>query len=771
MKLKIRLACLSSAALIALCASAAYADDAKPTPPPATDNQNSGANEILVTARKTKETIQDAPLAVSVITGALLEKTNFSQLSDVARFVPGLALVPLNTARDTGSEIRGISTFSFSDAFESSVSTVVDGVVLGREAQGFSDFLDIKSVEVIKGPQGTLYGKNASAGVISVQTNDPESKFGARADATYGSYNEVKLRGTVTGPVSDTVAFRFTGTFNRRDGVLNNAIAGQPAVNDRNTYQLRGKLLWQPNSDLSIKLTGDYEHEHDHCCLPTFLVAGAPSAAITFFAANPGVLQLQTALAAVGIVPGPNNRSVAVLQSRIGQFASSGGLALNIDYKLGDTTLSSITAWRKWNINEFNEADGVSNSNVNDHNGTIDKTEQFTQELRINGKVGSQLDYVGGLFFFHQSLAAYGTVDINLALNAPPAFGIPNFNVRTLANRTANSDSYAAYGETTFHVTDKGSLIVGARYTHDRIDATYNRTSTALTPTLPFSPFFGANVVGAQVVNQDNLSGRIIGRYFWTPEIMTYASWSRGYKAPGIDVSESVNVAQIQTPGGLPVLPSEIPTLWEAGIRTQLFDRALTTNVTVYAENLRDLQTITTTATGVTENLSINKIRSKGVEVEAILRPRALPGLTLSGTFDLNDIHIISFVANPILNGATLPNNPRYFYSVVGDYRAKLGGSDYEGFLRAEWTHQSSKNTALNGNALDQIGAYGLLNLRVGFNAPDNRYGVTFAVENATNTVYDLYKLPSSYSALDGATAAQYIGDTRTWTVTFHGKF
>ena len=140
---------------------------------------------------------------------------------DVVRFVSGISLSPLNTTRANGSKIRGISTFSFSDGFESSVSTVVDGVVLGREAQGFADFLDVRSIEVIKGPQGTLYGKNASAGVINIQTNDPEFAFGGSADATYGSFNETKVRGTLTGPlVSDKLAIRLTGTYNKRDGVF-----------------------------------------------------------------------------------------------------------------------------------------------------------------------------------------------------------------------------------------------------------------------------------------------------------------------------------------------------------------------------------------------------------------------------------------------------------------------------------------------------------------------------------------------------------------------
>ncbi len=724
-------------------------------------------NDIIVSARKTPETLQDTPLAVSVVTGEFLDRTGFTQVSEIVRFVPGIALSPLNTTRASGSKIRGLSTFSFSDGFESSVSTVVDGVVLGREAQGFSDFLDVKSVEIIKGPQGTLFGKNASAGVINIQTNDPAFTFGGSADATYGSFDEIKLRGTVTGPLAgDTLAFRLTGTYNKRDGVLENAIAGERDLNDRDGYSLRGKLLFRPNEDLKIVLTGDLGHSSNRCCQSTYRFAAPPAFALGF-ATNPGVLQLRDALAALGIVPGPGNRKVGVLDERILEKKNSGGVALNVDYDFGDSSLSSITAWRKWSIDEFNEADGLSNSNVNSRNGTKVDTEQFTQELRLNTKVGSAVDIVAGLFFFHQDLAAYGRVDIELALPFPGS----HFNVRTLADRTVATNSYAAYGEATFNLTDKASIILGGRYTHDSLLATYRRTSTALNPLSPFTPFFGPNVIGIQPFKNDNLSGRVIGRYFWTEDVMTYVSWSKGYKGPGIDVAESVNVTAIFSPGGLPVLKPEIPTLWEAGIRTALFDKALTTNITFYSQQLRNLQTITPSAIGAALNVGIDLIKSKGIELEVVLRPAALPGLTITGGYTLNDIKIAKFAANPALVGLRFRDNAHDFYSIIGDYRTKFGSSEFEGFMRAEWTWQGAKNTDLAGRAIYNVDAYGLLNLRAGFNAPDDRYGITFSVENVTDKVYAHYVLGSSYTALDNLTTTQYIGDPRTWKVTLRGKF
>lgn len=762
-----RIGLMASAAMFILPATSAWAQAEAESRGPAAEEASEVSGDIIVTARKTEETLHETPIAVSVITGELLDKTGFVEVGQVARFVPGFSLTPLNTTRATGSKIRGISTFSFSDGFESSVATVIDGIVMGREAQGFFDFVDVESIEIIKGPQGTLFGKNASAGVVNIRTRDPEFEFGGRGDVTFGRFNQLKVRGTVTGPlVDDKIAIRLTGSLNQRNGVLKNAIPGEKDLNDKDTFSFRGKLLFTPNENLTVRLTGDYVEEDNHCCLPTFRTSGPFSGAVAF-AQNPGVLQITPALTALGVTASPSNRKVPVLYNNIRQKSRAGGVASNIEYDFGDVALTSITGWRDWRINEFNEADGISTSNVNNRNGTAAQADQFSQELRLDGKIGDRLNFVTGLYYFHQNLAAQGRVNIEFALPFPPFF-----NVSTSANRTVKNDSSAIFGEATLNITDRLSLIAGARYSHEKISATYTRIATPIIPARPFGAFFGPNVTGAQTVKDNNLSGRVIGRYFWTDNLMTYVSWSRGYKGPGIDVAESVNVAAIATPGGLPVLPPEIPTLWEAGVRAELFDKTLSANITFYSQNVRNLQTISTDALGVTTNLSITKLQSRGIEADLVLAPRILQGFTLTGSFTLNDIKIDKFTARPDLEGLRFRDNPKYFYSAVGDYRSKLFGSDYEGFMRAEWTWQSGKFSSLNLAPFSRQGSYGLLNLRVGFDAPDKRFGVTFAVENVANKDYAHFIFGSSYGVLDGnRTTSQFLGDPRTWSVTLRGKF
>lgn len=733
------------------------------------DNNVFTMEEVIVTARKTEESLFEVPVSVSVLGGTFFDDTGFNTVEDIVRFVPGFDLTPLNTTRATGSRIRGISTFSFSDGFESSVATVVDGVVMGREAQGFFDLFDVESIEVIKGPQGTLFGKNASAGVVNVRTKRPEFEFGGGADFTYGSFDEIKARGTITGPlVEDRVAYRLSATYNKHDGVVENAIEGEDDLNDKDTFSFRGKLLFTPGENTQILIAADYVEEENRCCLPTFRTIGAPLGLDGLGAATgQTLLDLAPALEALGIEAGPNNRTVAVADDNILQKSQSYGGSIEINHDFGNTQLTSITAYREWEIDEFNEADGITGSNVNSRNGTVSSSDQFSQEIRLDGTLGDKLNYVGGLFYFNQDLIAEGQVDIELFFPAPGSF----FNVRTDSDRTVVTNSYAAFGEFTFDATEKLSLVGGFRLTREEIDATYERTGVAINPFLPFTRFFGPDYVGAEEVRDTNLSGRVIARYTWSDQLMTYVSWSRGYKGPGIDVAATVDIPSVSGPGGLPVLPPEIPTLWEIGMRGRFFDNRLSVNASAYIQKVNDLQTIVTDDVGVTRNLSINELQSKGLEVDAVYVPAFAEGLTFTGAFNFNDVEIEEFSARTDLEGIRFRDNPRVSYSLIGDYRREVLANGAKGFLRAEWAWQGNKNTSLDRLPTTRVDAYGLLNLRAGITNPEDTLSLTFSVENVTDKDYEHFVLGSSYGALDGVTNAQFIGDPRTWAITLRATF
>lgn len=723
--------------------------------------------EVVVTARKQPETLLETPIAVSVLDASFFEASGFNTMDDVVKFVPGFDYSPTNTTRANGTKIRGISTFSFSDGFESSVATVIDGVVMGREAQGFFDLFDIEALEVIKGPQGTLFGKNASAGVVNVRTKKPEFEFSAGGDFTYGSYNELRFRGSVTGPiVDDLLAYRLTGSKHEYDGKTDNALPGQDDVNNKDTWSLRGKLLYTPTDKFDALLTVDTVKEDNACCISTYRAAGEPSFLLDLALnnTNNNVSQLQDSLSQLGIEPGPSNRTVAIFDDRINQESEANGIALEMNYELSWATLTSITAWRDWEIDEFNEADGLSLSDVNNRNGTASSSEQFSQEFRLAGNINESVSYVGGLFFFDQDLEADGTVFIELALPFPPFF-----NVATNAQRTVDTKSTALFGEFTFALTDDLSLILGGRYTDEEVSATYDRVGTPILEGAPFGFFFGPNLSGQQTVKDTNFSGRAILRYFISDETMTYVSWSEGYKGAGIDVAESANAAAVTTPGGLPVLPPEIPELWELGFKTRLLENRLSLNAVVFRQSIEDVQAISTDGQGNTTNLSIDEVLSQGLELD--LQFAASDQLTFTASVTYLDVTFEEYNERPDLEGSPYSDVPETAFSFTSDYRFEFGASGYSGFARAEYFWQDDKNTSLGGDADRDVDSYGLLNIRAGIRSPDDKYSVTIAAENVTDEDYPSFIFGTSFSALDGVSSAQYLGDPATYSITFGAKF
>ncbi len=711
--------------------------------------------EVVVVARKQNETLLESPVAVSVLTDEFFDKSGFNTMTDVVRFVPGFDYSPTNTTRANGTRIRGISTFTFSDGFESSVATIIDGVVMGREAQGFFDLYDIESVEVIKGPQGTLFGKNASAGVVNVRTKKPEYEFSAGGDAMFGSYGEQRYRGTVTGAlIENTLAYRVTGSANSNDGYIDNLFPGQDDINDKDTWSVRAKFLYEPTDNLDAILTLDVVEEDNACCLPTYRTSGEDLALVAF-AYTPNVLQLQDALDQSGIVAGDDNRDVAIFDNRINQESESSGISLEVNYEMKNGgEFTSITAWRDWEIDEFNEADQLSITDINNRNGTEAESEQFSQEFRWSGSINESANYVAGLFYFHEDLDADGTVFVEIG-----SFGL--FNSANRAVRSVETTNMAAFGEVTWDVSEKFSLIVGGRYTSEEKEADYTRSTTPIIPFLPFSGVFGPDFSGEQDVDDTDFSGRIIGRYNITDNVNTYLTWSRGYKGAGIDVAESASLLVVEEPGGLPVAEPEIPTLWELGFKGWFLDDTLSVNTALFHQSVENLQTIiiSTTTGGSAENESIGEVLSKGLELDfTYLAP--IEGLTFSGSLTLLDVKYEEHDTNPALEGEDFQDIPDTALSFVAQYDFEMG-SGWNSFLRAEYTWQDEKNTRSTGEERFDVDDYGLLNLRFGTTSPSGRYKATLAVENATDEDYPYFIGGSSYSAVGSTSTSQFLAPDR----------
>lgn len=388
-------------------------------------------NTITTTAAKREQTLQDVPIAVSVVDNEVIEKANIVDILDLQSVVPSLRVSQLQQAGNSTFIIRGFGNGGNNIGVEPSVAVYIDGVYRTRASGGLSDYSDVSRIEVLRGPQSTLFGKNASAGVISVVTQKPQFDFGGNAQVTLGNYNQQIYKGNVTGPLSDNVAFALSGSFNTRDGYAENVTTGT-AQNERNRYAIKGQLLIEPSEDVSIRLIADYDSLDEICCYTPNIING-PTGPI--FASLGGQ-----------IITDPFSYTTAVDIDPRNEI-TNGGISGQVDWETSLGTLTSITSLRQQEHFsdgdvDFNSLRAV-NSNVLDY--TIDT---FTHEMRLAGSVGD-FDYLVGGFYFDE------TVDLNADILYGPQF----YDYANIAASGAIAGLETALGLTprTFFTPDSGS--------------------------------------------------------------------------------------------------------------------------------------------------------------------------------------------------------------------------------------------------------------------------------------------------------------------------
>ena len=734
------------------------------TPVAASDDQTytSSDEPIIVTARKQPETLQDSPLAISVIDEDFLDLTGIIEIDRLADFVPGFSITPAATTRATGPKIRGISTFSFSDGFESSVATAIDGVVLGREAQGYFDLFDIATIEVIKGPQGTLFGANASAGLINIRTRDPEFDPNGFVKLRIGNFHERRIEGALTGPLTEKLALRISGIRNKREGYLENVIPFAKDLNDKDSFGGRAKALWLPTERLTLSLALDYAREDDRCCASTFRAAGSPTP-IVALALNKHVIQLKQALQSGGITAGPDNRRVAVLDGSVRNLAFGYGGAVDITHASPYWTVNSISAWRGFSLDERKEPDGVLLSDVSNSLGSNSDAQQFSQELRVSSKALSDLDLIVGGYFFHQSLQATAFSSVELALPV-----LPYFNVLSSSETGVKRRSFALFAEGTRHLGDRTALIVGSRLSWNRIQANYQRTVDPINEALPFGPIFGNDLFGTQELSRTGYSGRIIVRHYLKESLTAYATLSRGHKPSGVDVALTVDRRAIETDGGLPTLPAEKTVLREIGIKGGL--EKLTFGAAIFDQDLHDLQTIQTNNAGALNNLSIDRLASRGAEIDFEFDASKNKALIVTGSLAYLDIVIAEFAARPELEGRPFRDNARWSWSLTGTYGMKVGDR-LDGMLRVEAAGRSAKNTSTNLEPFADLPAQATVNFRMGVTAAAKNFELLLSIENVLDDGSAQFVYGSPYRILDGSTSSQFLGPPRRFGISALQRF
>ncbi|RDC59505.1 Ferrioxamine receptor [Alteripontixanthobacter maritimus] len=457
--------------------------------------ESRSANEIIVTATKRARTLQDTPVSVSVTTAETLERAEIRDLIDLQTVTPSLRVSQLQSSANTTFIIRGFGNGANNVGIEPSVGVFIDGVFRSRSAGQIGDIANVSRIEVLRGPQSTLFGKNASAGVISVITREPQFDFGGSVSATYGNFDQIVLKADVTGPITDTIAFSIDGNLNKRDGYVDVVNLGEK-INERDRYGVRGQLLFEPSDTLKLRAIGDYSKIDELCCFAGNVLAGPTTAAIIGAGGQIQPNDLFSDRTFLNVLP----------ENEIESYGGS----LQGDLELGALTLTSITAYRELRSFNAQDVDFTSANIVNEFRDQAIDT--FTQEVRVTSDFDGPLNFLLGGFYFDESVVQNSGLDTGpqgraffnlLAGGALPfaeaGLGLPAGSIfapgpLTRELFTLDNTSYSIFGTVDFELTDRLTLTAGFNYTDDSKDFTLSQQSS--------DPLANINLVDAVIVGQ-----------------------------------------------------------------------------------------------------------------------------------------------------------------------------------------------------------------------------------------------------------------------------
>jgi iron complex outermembrane receptor protein len=714
-----------------------YAQTVAPVAAPSAD----GLEDIVVTAQKRPERLQQAPLAVTAFTQRGLDAAVDRTLVEIVKQAPGVSFSSGNTARAEGVRIRGVGTASFSEGVTGSVATVVDGVVLGRQAQGLFELNDIERVEVLRGPQGTLFGASSTAGAINIVTQRPSDELSASGDIQYGNRDEVRVRATASGPIAgDVVKARISGYYARRDGEVTNVLTGQD-LNNRKEYGFRAKLEFQPTEKLNVLVSGDYLESDTRCCSLTFRTAPSPAAIAP-------------------VVASAANRDVALNTTPSAQRNRNWGVAVEANYDLGSARLTSITAYRDWRFSDGGDVDFTA-SNIIPFAGTNNHAKQFSEELRIASTGDGPFNYIAGLFYFDQTLDADSLFTQRLApLFVPGATGAAIGTITETAVRTVKQKQYAAFAQFDYRLTERLKLIGGVRFTRFDLGLDFTRTnSNPLLGTITGAPFNGLLVLGLPTSfstdnNDSNVSGKVGVQYQATPDVMAYATYTKGYKGPAVRADSGDPIAGPDVATTARIAPETVDSV-EAGLRTQFLNRRLTINLTGFYSKFNNFQANTVNPVNPVQQSLVNAgdVSTRGFELEFAARPTR--DLSFGGSLAYVDARYgnilvscsafrtvagcnavgAAFLLN--LDGQQFQNAPRWTSTLNATYDTAVS-ERLRVFVRGDLQYRSRVFFSFARDPLTEQPGYTLFNASAGLRTADDRFSLTVYGKNLTNRVYEL---------------------------------
>lgn len=773
-------------------------------------------NTIIITARRRNEKAQDVPIAIGVLDGRTINDTGAFSVYKIQQLTPTLQIYSSNP-RNTAINIRGIGVpFGLTnDGFEQGVGIYVDDVYYSRPASAVFDFLDVAQVEVLRGPQGTLYGKNTTAGAINIRTNQPTFNVEGSAELSVGNYDFIQAKEAISGPLSSTIAVRLAASGTSRRGPIYN-VTSEDWVNGQDNLGVRGQLLFQPHKDLSITLSGDYSRQNPLCCATVFVGYGPTQRA--------AARQYPALAAAIGYVPAssePFDR-LTDLNAALNAENKTGGASARLVWNAGvHDTLTSITAWRFWDWNPANDRDYLGLDIVSKSQNPSQQN-QYSQELRWS-HTGRKLDFVLGAFAFHQRIDTQGTEaqgadSARWNLTGSSASHSEWLNGLTASNtQWLKATSAALFGQVDFKLTDRLTIQPGARLNYDSKEGFYQRRVYAPNGTeILASNCYPAPASGTALAAQCgiytpllyapkfsnwNASYDLTVSYRLAERVLVYGTYAKTFKTGGINMNGvPVNSANQPIEAAYSILPESVHH-FEAGVKTQFWDRKATFNIAAFRTSIDNFQAnVTNGQYGVLRGYLANaeKARTQGVEVDFSVRPSERFNTYLNGAY--TDAKYVKFAdapcppelaggtvvtagqlpgpagvpgsrspANCDVSGQVLPGVSKWAlsYGAEANAPASLFGKTGQFYFGVDGNYRSRFSSNPSPSIYTWIDGYALTNFRAGFRSDDGLNAYAW-VRNAFDTKYfeQLVFGPSNTGLIAGNP-----GDPRTYGATVSKRF
>lgn len=748
---------------------------------PASQQTATTVDEVIITATRREQRLIDVPVAVTAVGSEQLENSGVTDIRELTGLVPSVQFQTPGGGADSSIRIRGVGTTSTNPGLESSVGVVIDGVIRARTGVALSELGDLERIEVLRGPQGTLFGRNTSSGLINIITRQPDfSGVSGRIEGTYGNYNNQRIAGAVNVPLVDNeLALRLEASSETRDGFYSDANSSETLDNLDRQF-VRAKLLWQPSETVSWSFSADYTIRRENCCVALLAIAGPTVGTVNTIAANNGGVGYPST--------NPFDREASKNANRRNQEdIDDMGVSAAGEFDLGWATLTSITAYRSWAADRSQDFDhSGADLGFFAPNGLHQEFDVFTQEFRLQGTSGN-LDWLLGAFYSDETVVNDSA--FRMGADFPTIFGgAATFQATTLAAFTPGDGArgigeqegqdLSVFTHNIFNVTDALSITAGLRYTQNDKKIDYRGenfnpacdsavlTNDATGRALFCLPFWDTRLNPAgdsDSRSETATTGTLNAAYEFSPTLTSYVSYSRGYKSGGYNFDRGGFTTPATPDASDLAFSEETVDAYEIGVKGEFFNRSLRANFAAFHQTFEGFQLIEFTGASFVVR-SLAEVVSKGVELELTWFPTE--GLTLTNGLSYTDAYYTDDPGNLTYAGREMEQSPDWVNvsSITWEFPI---GQGLKGVAYADARYSSEFFTGgFDPNRVQD--SFTTANVRFSLRDVNETWQLDVFARNVFDTEYYRRVIPATFQS--GSYSA-FLGDPRTYGVTLRRNF